>query len=130
MIGAMLLALATQDLQAKPVANVPEANSSASTASRPWALSNPGTWVTVDDYPADAYAAGQQGSVRVTYNVDAQGRIENCQVASSSESPSLDAATCSLITSRGRYSPARDATGKAIPGPKMSMRFNWAIAPK
>jgi periplasmic protein TonB len=134
MIEAILLVVAAQEFQAKPSdrRRDPFAGASVSVpiASSARVVGNPGTWVTVDDYPADALAARQQGSVRVSYNVNAQGLIENCQVASSSGWPSLDAATCRLITLRGRYTPAQDATGQAIPGGKRTLRFNWAITPR
>ena len=129
MIEAMLLVVAVQAFQTKPSERSDAAGVSIPIASSARVASSPGTWVTVNDYPADAFAARQQGSVRVSYNVNAQGLIENCHVEESSGWPSLDAATCSLVTLRGRYVPARDATGEAIPGGKRSLRFNWAIAP-
>lgn len=129
MIGAMLLVVAAQEFQTKPFKPSAAAGVSIPIASSTRVASSPGTWVTVDDYPADAFAARQQGSVRVSYNVNAQGLIENCQVEESSGWPSLDTETCRLITIRGRYVPARDATGQTIPGGKRSLRFNWAIAP-
>ena len=91
------------------------------------AKGNPGSWVTQDDYPPAALRAEQEGSVGLSCNVNAQGRIENCSVTSSSGASVLDEATCRLVTRRGRYSPALDAAGNPIPGGRKTLRFRWQI---
>ncbi|MFL9840697.1 energy transducer TonB [Sphingomonas sp. ST-64] len=90
------------------------------------ARGNPGTWVTSDDYPPAARRAGDEGSVGVTFTINTQGRIEGCRVTSGSGSSALDNATCSLVTRRGRYSPAKDAAGNPIASTK-SLRFRWQL---
>ncbi len=91
------------------------------------ARGNPGSWVTSDDYPPAARRAGDEGSVGITFTINAQGRIENCRVTSSSGSSSLDAATCSLVTRRARYSPALDAAGNPVAGGSKSLKFTWRL---
>lgn len=91
------------------------------------ARGNANSWVTPDDYPPAARRAGDEGSVGITFSINAQGRIENCRVTSSSGSSALDSATCSLVTRRGRYSPALDAAGNAVPGGTRSLRFRWQL---
>ncbi|MCW4463311.1 energy transducer TonB [Sphingomonas sp. BT-65] len=91
------------------------------------ARGNPGSWVTNDDYPPSALRAGEQGSVGISFAVNAQGRIEGCSVTSSSGSSALDQATCRLVERRGRYSPALDAAGNPVHGGRKSLRFRWQI---
>lgn len=91
------------------------------------AKGNPASWVTNDDYPPSALRAGEQGSVGISFNVNAQGRIEACSVSSSSGSSALDQATCRLVERRGRYSPALDAAGNPTNGGRKSLRFRWQI---
>jgi periplasmic protein TonB len=91
------------------------------------AKGNPASWVTNDDYPAAALRNEEQGSVGISFNINAEGRVENCQVTSSSGSRTLDDTTCRLVSRRGRYSPALDASGRPVPGGRKSLRFRWQI---
>lgn len=90
------------------------------------ARGQPSSWVTNDDYPAAAIRAGDQGSVGVSFQINTQGRVENCEVTSSSGSSILDRTTCQLVTRRGRYSPALDAAGNPT-GSRTSLRFRWVL---
>lgn len=90
------------------------------------AKGRPSDWVTNDDYPPAAIRSGDQGSVAVSFTVNTQGRIENCQVTGSSGSALLDRTTCQLVTRRGRYSPAMDAAGNPIAS-RGSARFKWVL---
>lgn len=90
------------------------------------ARGQPSSWVTNDDYPPAAIRSGDQGSVGVSFSINAQGRIENCQVTSSSGSSLLDRTTCQLVTRRGRYSPAVDAAGNPTTS-RASLRFRWVL---
>ena len=91
------------------------------------ARGNPGSWVTDADYPAAAQRREEQGRVGVTFEVNAAGRIENCRVSSTSGSSILDDTTCKLVTRRGRYTPALNAVGQAIPGGTKSLNFRWVL---
>ncbi len=91
------------------------------------ARGNPGEWVTADDYPASALRAEEQGVSGITFDINAAGRIENCRVSSSSGSSALDRAACSLVTRRGRYSPALNAAGQPVPGGSKTLRFTWRL---
>lgn len=66
------------------------------------------------DYPGAARRAEQQGTVRVSYTVGADGRVSNCAVTQSSGSSSLDSTTCRIFERRFRYAPARDAAGNPV----------------
>jgi protein TonB len=52
--------------------------------------------------------------------------VTNCSVTSSSGSSALDAATCRLLTSRARFTPARDSSGNPTTD-TVSARIVWRI---
>lgn len=81
--------------------------------------------MTDDDYPAAALRAGEQGTVEFQLDVDVKGGVTGCQVTKSSGSAALDSETCTFF-SRMRFSPAKDADGKKIPG-TFSSRMNWKL---
>lgn len=85
----------------------------AKIAVSPKALVDPTSWVSSEDYPASAMRAGLQGDVRIVLDVDTEGHVA-CHVAQSSGVPALDDATCTLISARARYEPARDEAGQAV----------------
>ena len=74
-----------------------------------------GSFNNDSDYPSAALRAEEQGTVRVTFTVGTDGRVSNCSVVQSSGSRSLDSTTCRIFERRFRYSPARDASGNAVP---------------
>lgn len=78
------------------------------------ARGDPAQWVTTDDYPPAALREERQGVSKLTWQINEQGRVENCQVVSSSGSPDLDEAACRLIVRRGKYTPAKDQNGNPI----------------
>jgi len=84
------------------------------------------SWFGTDDYPASAIRAGEQGTVAITWTINAAGRVENCRVTQSSGSDALDRQTCSSITRRGRYSPAVNVTGQPIATTR-SRRVKWVL---
>jgi TonB family protein len=79
-----------------------------------------------EDYPLEALRSEDEGTVGVTLQIDATGRVINCAVASSSGSKSLDAGTCKILRERASFSPARDETGKPIPS-SYSQRVTWKL---
>lgn len=85
-------------------------------------------WLTGDDYPGPALRAREQGNVGFRLEVDEIGRVTGCSIWLSSGSAALDAATCSLMTRRGRFNPARDADGKAMPGVFVH-GIRWTLPP-
>lgn len=87
---------------------------------------DPGTWIAASDYPTEALASQAQGTVRVTLEVDADGRPTACAIAKSSEFPILDSTTCDLLMQRARFKPARDDKGNAVAGDH-SQNVRWEI---
>lgn len=78
------------------------------------AKGNLASLISNSDYPAAALMAGEEGTVAFRLTVGPSGRVENCTVTSSSGSSSLDSATCRILRSRARFTPARAADGSAI----------------
>jgi len=84
----------------------------------------PDRWVTADDYPLAARRARRMGTTAVTGTIDVDGRLKGCSVAQSSGSPDLDAAACTALTRRARFTPALDPSGKPTPQ-RFSRRVVW-----
>jgi len=82
----------------------------------PSPATSPGSWMSISDYPADALAKHQEGTVGFALQVDASGQVQSCSITQSSGSPALDQGTCALLRSRAKFQPARDASGHAVGG--------------
>lgn len=121
----ILLVGAALALQTAP-APAPPPPSRASLASKVVPLNSPQTWVTNDDYPAEAWRDGLQGMVSFSLEIDTQGMVSTCEITASSGSPVLDIATCNLLTARARFRPATDETGKPIYA-RWPSRFSWKL---
>ncbi|WP_160296832.1 TonB family protein [Sphingomonas sp. ERG5] len=66
-----------------------------------------------DFWPSGIYPSGNpEGTVLVGYTVQANGRVANCRILSSSKNAELDKLTCQSVTWRGRYHPAIGQDGK------------------
>ena len=69
---------------------------------------------STDDYPSAALNAGAEGSTVVQYTVGTNGKVSGCDVISSSGNAALDAATCRVIRSRARFTPATNESGQKV----------------
>ena len=78
------------------------------------------------DYPENAIRADEEGSVTVRLTVGTNGRVSNCNVASSSGSRALDRATCQILQSRARFTPARDSRGNPTTD-TVTQRIRWVL---
>lgn len=87
---------------------------------------SPGSWVTTEDYPAEALRYEQEGAVAFRLVVDRSGKVSDCAVTASSGYPVLDAQTCSLVRQRALFTPARDINGEAVTG-TYANRVRWVI---
>lgn len=78
-------------------------------------------------YPPLADTLREDGTVIAALAIDPQGKVTACRIATSSNSASLDAATCRIITTRKpKFVPARDASGKAISG-TYDLKVRWTL---
>jgi len=105
MISLMIAALLTAATPAKPA-------------------NDPGSWVTMNDYPSDALKQHQEGPVAFSVDVDSAGSVVACRVSQSSGASSLDSATCALLFVRARFEPARDDKGLPVAG-VFASRVRW-----
>ena len=83
-------------------------------------------WITNDDYPQSELQRAIEGTVAVTLIVTQDGRVSKCIPTSSSGSEALDITTCLLFKERGRFEPARDATGKPVES-SYAQRVTWKV---
>ena len=84
------------------------------------------SYFSTDDYPASSLRNNEQGTTGVRITVGTDGRVADCQVTQSSGSSALDAATCTIIRRRAKYTPARNDDGSAAMGSD-SVRIRWVV---
>lgn len=87
---------------------------------------NPGSWASNSDYPSRAQREGKEGVTGFRVTVGADGRVTSCEITSSSGSSDLDNTTCTLITRRGRFTPAIDAEGNPS-SDTWASRVRWKL---
>lgn len=80
-------------------------------------------FITADDYPQGADRAAAR-PVGVSLTIGADGRVTECRVTSSGGNAALDAATCRLLRSRSRFTPARNAAGTPTTG-TVNATIDW-----
>ena len=84
--------------------------------------------ISIDfDYPAAAIRAGEQGDVGFRLDVGPNGRVARCTITESSGSAILDSATCRMLTSRARFTPATDASATPIEA-SMTGSIRWRLS--
>ncbi len=69
-----------------------------------------------ENYPARAVRDETEGTVGVSVTIDAEGRVSNCSVTSSSGSSVLDDAACDGMRRYARYNPALNDAGDPTTG--------------
>jgi protein TonB len=90
------------------------------------ARANLNSYFSADDYPAAALRGNDQGTTGFSLTIGPSGRVEACSVTASSGSAALDQATCRILRSRARYTPARDSSGNPTSG-RDSGRVTWRL---
>jgi protein TonB len=90
------------------------------------AKANLASYVSDADYPASAIRSEEAGTTRFRLSVGANGRVEQCEVTASSGSSALDSATCRIMKSRAKFTPARDSDGRAT-GDQVSSAIKWVL---
>jgi TonB family protein len=87
---------------------------------------DPGSWVTSEDYPAEALRAHAEGTVAFQLQVDATGRPGDCVVTGSSGNAVLDSVTCAIVKREAKFRPALDDEGKPVRS-AFESRVAWQI---
>jgi protein TonB len=80
-----------------------------------------------DDYPDEAIRNDEQGKSGFVLSIDRRGRVTDCTITKSSGSRSLDRATCSIMSRRARFTPARNDTGQTVESTYHSS-VSWVLA--
>ena len=75
------------------------------------ARANLASYISDADYPDSAIRAEEQGTTGFRLEIGTDGRVSNCSITRSSGSSALDNATCRIMRSRARFTPARDTAG-------------------
>jgi len=83
---------------------------------------------SVDDYPPMALSLGWQGKVVVKLRIGIDGRPRACRIVHSSGHDELDIATCKIMLTRARFSPARDKNGNPVEDDFETPPIEWRIA--
>lgn len=83
-------------------------------------------WFRPDDYPMEAFRAGREGTVIVRLSIGSDGSIRECAPVAPSGVAELDARTCRILTTRGRYEPAIDSNGAPVPA-MATVLVNWRL---
>lgn len=91
------------------------------------ARANLASYVSDSDYPASALRNEEQGTTGFRLTVGPNGRVTDCTITSSSGSSALDQATCRIMRSRARFTPARDNTGQPT-SDTVTNRITWRIS--
>jgi TonB family protein len=83
-------------------------------------------WVSIEDYPGNAKREGREGTAGFRLAVGSDGKVFGCTITTTSGHSDLDAATCTSMTKRARFDPAKDAGGNAVAGSYQS-RVCWKL---
>ncbi len=87
---------------------------------------NPGRWASSDDYPSRSLREENEGVTRFSVQIGTNGRVTSCSVTGSSGHADLDSATCKLVTSRAKFTPALGKDGSPTTG-SYSSSVRWQI---
>ena len=90
------------------------------------ARANLSSYFSGDDYPVAALRRKEEGLVGFRLLVGPNGRVADCTITLSSGVLSLDSATCRILRSRARFTPARDDLGNPTAGAD-SGRVAWRL---
>jgi protein TonB len=90
------------------------------------ARANLNSYFRLEDYPAAALRANEQGDVGFRLTIGRGGRVSRCEVTSTSGSAALDRASCAILRERARYTPARDRRGRRTRGSDAG-RVSWRL---
>jgi protein TonB len=84
------------------------------------------SYISDADYPASAVRSEEEGTTGFRLEIGPNGRVTNCTVTSSSGSSALDSATCRIMKSRARFTPAVDSNGNPT-SDSVSSRIAWRL---
>lgn len=80
----------------------------------PMPIGDAGKWIVPADYPDYQMFAAESSTVHFRLMVDASGKVTGCQVQDVVQAPVFAERTCTLLTERAHFTPARDAKGNPV----------------
>lgn len=108
------------------LAVMPPASAQDDPVPRAKPIGNPGAWIPANGYPPAAAASQEEGRVGFMLTIDETGRVSDCKVTSTSESPLLDETTCNYMIANGRFTPPRDKKNKPVMS-QWSSSVTWKL---
>lgn len=91
-------------------------------------MGSPGWWATSGDYPREALQKKLEGTAGFRVTVGPDGKPSACEIVASSGVAAFDEVTCSVVMTRAKFYPARDAKGKVTEG-VYSNAIRWILPP-
>lgn len=76
----------------------------------------PGDWAQMATLIDKKSYVGMKGRADFKAHVSSTGQVTGCEITTSSGDASVDAATCDLVKTRGRFQPATDKDGAPVDG--------------
>ena len=83
-------------------------------------------WLSVDDYAPAAFARPGLYTQMLDIDVGADGMVGNCRTTRRSGNDAIDIASCTAVTRRARFNPARGVDGAPIAG-SFTMQIVWNV---
>ena len=83
---------------------------------------DPGSWVTMNDYPSRALREERTGTTGFRVTIDENGGVASCSITSSSGHADLDEAVCKNVQRRARFRKPSEGYGTTY-----SSRVRWVV---
>lgn len=87
---------------------------------------DPRQWVTDADYKGNWVRQEMTGKVRFRLEIAADGTVGRCIIIATSGHAALDQATCTLVSKRARFQPARGGEGEPVAG-RYTGAIDWQL---
>ncbi|MXO60191.1 TonB family protein [Altererythrobacter salegens] len=87
---------------------------------------DPARWVLNEDYPSRPIREEAEGVAGFRLVIGSDGKVDACEITSSSGNAELDAATCKYVTRRARFDAATDGNGDKVVG-SYSSTVRWIL---
>ena len=87
---------------------------------------DPSRWLSNNDYRPSWARQELTGTARFRLEIAATGKVTGCTVTGSTGHKELDQATCSLVTRRAKFEPARGKQGEPVSG-TYSGSVSWQL---
>jgi protein TonB len=95
-------------------------------AVRARARANLASLIGPHDDPTRDLRGAREGVVAFELAIGADGKVQSCRITATSGSKPLDAKTCRIIQHRARFTPARDAEGRAV-ADRVESKIGWMV---